>query len=287
MDWARDLAGWPLADLSRQITTRPHRWHVQQAGQGETIVLLHGAGASTHSWRDVVPILAQSYHVVALDLPGHGFTRLGTRTRSALEPVSEDVAALIRAQGWQPAALIGHSAGAAVALRLAQRMARDGAAPRVIGINPALDHFEGVAGWLFPILAKALALNPLTPWMFTLGNGSPRRAQQLIERTGSTLPPEGYDYYARLLRDRDHVGGTLQMMASWSLTGLLRDLPDLAAPTLFLAAERDSAVPPRVPEAAATRMPAARLIRLPGLGHLAHEEDPALVAQQILRFLQG
>ena len=63
-------------------------------GEGPDIVLLHGTGASTHSWRALIPLLAERYRVTAIDLPGHGFTRLGARMRSSLECMAEDIATL-------------------------------------------------------------------------------------------------------------------------------------------------------------------------------------------------
>jgi magnesium chelatase accessory protein len=286
MNWARDLSNWPLADYSRRVTCRPHRWHVQEMGKGPTLLLIHGAGGATHSWRDVMPVLARHAHVVALDLPGQGFTQAGTRARSGLMPTVEDIAALCTQECWQPVAIIGHSAGAAIALRLSQRLLSPlGKPPAVIGINPALGKFEGVAGWLFPVLAKALALNPLTPWLFTLGGASDRRARQLIEGTGSQLNDDGYRLYASLMSDREHVAGTLQMMASWVLDGLIGDLPNIETHTLFLAGDKDSAVPVKVAQRAGSDMPDATVEILPGLGHLAHEEAPDLVAARILSFV--
>lgn len=286
MDWARDLPTWPLSALSRRVACRPHRWHVQETGTGPTILLIHGAGGATHSWRDVMPILAKQAHVVAIDLPGQGFTQAGTRARSGLNPTAADIAALCAQEGWSPAAIVGHSAGAAIALRLSQTLLSPrGHPPDVIGINPALGKFEGVAGWLFPVLAKALALNPLTPWLFTMGGASERRARQLIEGTGSHLTPDGYRLYSRLMGNRSHVAGTLQMMASWVLDGLIADLPNIAARCLFLAAENDRAVPVRVAERAGDAIPDATVDTLPGLGHLAHEEAPDLVAGRILGFV--
>ena len=192
------------------------------------------------------------------------------------------ITALAKAQGWHPAAIIGHSAGAAIALRLSQTLGT----PKVIGINPALDNFEGVAGWLFPILARLMAATPFTASLFTFG-ASLARARRLIEGTGSTIDAEGLRYYTRLTADRAHVNGALQMMAHWSLDALLRDLPEIDAEVLFLTGANDTAVPPRVAEEAAARLPHARVVKLDGLGHLAHEEDPRRVLDAIRPFLQS
>lgn len=275
-------ADWPNANLSRQVYCKPHRWHVQQDGSGPTLILLHGAGGSVHSYRDMIPLLARNYHVVAIDMPGQGLTQLGARHRCGLDPMARDLAALIAQEGWDPAAIIGHSAGGALALRLSQLLADT---PAVIGINPALGHFQGLAGVLFPVMAKLLALTPGVAGFFSRSAANPDRVRNLIETTGTTLPDDGLALYRRLVGDRGHVDATLLMMAQWSLDDLLRDLPQINAPTLFLAAELDEAVPPSVAETAAARMPNAQVIHLMALGHLAHEEDPDQIARLITEYL--
>ena len=284
MDWARDLPDWPHAAASRRVRHRPHDWHVQEWGTGPTLLLLHGAGASTHTWRDLIPRLSENHHVVAFDLPGHGFTRAGSVSRLGLATTAEDIAALCAYEAWQPQALIGHSAGAAVALDLASRLPGK---PAVIGLNAALDRFEGMAGWLFPMLAKLLALNPLTAIAFSAGGARPGRARNVIRATGSTLSEEGLSYYSRLLADRAHVDGTLQMMSRWSTDALLDRLPDIESPVLLITGDCDTAVAPEVSDRAAALLPHAERIRLDGLGHLAHEEDPDRLCDIMLDWLQG
>ncbi len=276
-------ADWPHQELSRQIICKPHRWHVQETGNGPTLILLHGAGGSLHSYRDIIPCLAQTHHVVALDLPGQGLTQLGARHRCGLDPMAQDVARLIAQQHWQPHAIIGHSAGGALALRLSQLLSPT---PMIIGINPALGHFEGLAGVLFPIMAKLLALTPGVAGFFSRSAANPDRVRSLIESTGTDLSEEGLRLYRHLVGDRGHVDATLLMMAQWRLDDLLRDLPQIAAPTLFIVGDRDEAVPPSVSENAAARMSDAQVLHLPRLGHLAHEEDPAQVCAVIERFLE-
>ena len=278
MDWVRDLPNWPHSGSSRRIRHRPHDWHVQDLGSGPDMLLLHGAGASTHSWRALVPALSRSYRIVALDLPGHGFTRAGAKSRLGLDTVAEDIAALCAAQGWQPNVIVGHSAGAAVALSLSEKLDPK---PRVVTLNAALDRFDGVAGWLFPAFARMLALNPFTSVAFTMGGGTAMRARAIISSTGSQLSDEGYGYYARLLSDRAHVDGTLQMMARWNTDALYARLTDIETPCLMITGARDTAVPPRVSAMAATRLPLARLCKLDDLGHLAHEEAPDRITQVI------
>lgn len=190
-----------------------------------------------------MPLLAPHFRVVAPDLPGQGFTRAGQR-RFSLEAMAEDLARLCAAEDWRPSVLIGHSAGAALALRLAEILP---VRPRaVVGINAALGNFEGTAGWLFPLIAKLLALNPFIPPMAARLFGAEDRVRRLIGSTGSDLDEAGLRQYMTLIGDHVHVDGTLSMMAQWRLDALQRRLPAIDVPTLLIAAAKDGTVPPHL-----------------------------------------
>lgn len=279
---------WPNAAISRQVLCTPHRWHVQESGSGPTVLLIHGAGGSVHSFRALIPILAQTHHVVAIDLPGQGFTQLGARHRCGLDEMVGDIAKLCDQEGWAPDAIVGHSAGAAIALQVSKAiLSPRGQPPRIVGINPALDRFDGVAGVMFPIIAKMLAAVPFSARFFSAASANPGRIQALISGTGSVLDSEGLEIYRQLVADRNHVDATLLMMAQWDLNDLAKGLPILPAQTLFIAGTKDSAVPPKVPRKAAEIMPDARVIEIEGKGHLVHEEVPDTVARHILDFLRA
>ncbi|MEM9241548.1 MAG: alpha/beta fold hydrolase BchO [Pseudomonadota bacterium] len=282
MDWARDHSDWPLADRSRTIDVKPHKWHVQEMGEGPTALLLHGAGGSTHSWAGLLPVLSRNYHAVAVDLPGQGFTRAGTKLRLGLPKMSMDLNALLDDQGWQPELIVGHSAGGALALHLAESLDHP---TRVIGINAALEPFEGPAAWLFPMMAKMLAINPFTSVAFTAGGSAMARARGLIRTTGSNIPDESLRCYARLFSDRGHVDSTLQMMAQWDVDKFAARIKRVETPILLIAGSNDLTVSPDVSRRTAAAMINATFVELEGLGHLAHEEDPDLVAQTILDWL--
>mgnify|MGYP001793740803 FL=1 len=282
MDWARDHSDWPLADRSRTIDVKPHKWHLQEMGEGPTALLLHGAGGSTHSWAGLLPVLSRNYHAVAVDLPGQGFTRAGTKLRLGLPKMSMDLNALLDDQGWQPELIIGHSAGGALALHLAESLDHPA---RVIGINAALEPFEGPAAWLFPMMAKMLAINPFTSVAFTAGGSAMARARGLIRTTGSNIPDESLRCYARLFSDRGHVDSTLQMMAQWDVDKFAARIKRVETPILLIAGSNDLTVSPDVSRRTAEAMINATFVELEGLGHLAHEEDPDLVAQTILDWL--
>jgi len=256
-------------------------------GDGATLLLLHGAGASTHTWRDILPRLAETHHVVALDLPGQGFTQAGTLRRCSLDRMAEDIATLCVSQNWSLRAIIGHSAGAALALRLSEIMSEEARPGLILGLNPALGNFEGVAGWLFPVLAKVLALNPLTSYLFAGGSPQLKRTRRIIESTGSHLDQDGLALYARLIADRAHVEATLQMMSQWQIDPLLNRLETIETPCHFMTGDRDRAVPPETAKTAAARLPNCGMTNLPNLGHLAHEEQPELISQLLIEHLSA
>jgi magnesium chelatase accessory protein len=283
MDWTRHKDDWPHAKTSRFILSKPHKWHVQEAGSGPLLLLLHGAGGSTQSYRHLIPLLTPDYRVIAIDLPGQGFTRLGAQARCGLETMAEDIAALCAQESWHPKAIVGHSAGAAVAFDLASRLPAPAA--HVIGINAALSHFKGVAGVLFPLMAKTLALMPGVAELFTASNGNPKSVQRLIDGTGSKLPPQDLRHYGALVNDRGHVNATLQMMAQWDLGDLLARLPKSNLRGLLITGSNDRAVPAITSRNIAAKMANIDYAEVPDTGHLAHEEAPEAVAALLLEYL--
>ncbi|MGY6536271.1 MAG: alpha/beta fold hydrolase BchO [Pararhodobacter sp.] len=272
---------WPLRAASRRILCKPHDWHVQITGEGPDVLLLHGAGASAHSWAGLRPHLP-GYRLIAPDLPGQGFTRAGRR-RFGLDAMADDLVALCQDQNWRPGAIVGHSAGAAIALRLAEIMPLRPAC--VIGINAALGPFDGFAGWLFPKLARAMTLSPFMAHLVTRYARQPMRVERVIAATGSTLPAADLIRYRALFTMPAHVEATLGMMADWRLEPLLERLPQIALPVRLIAGAGDVAVPATVSHRASGWLPAGEYVALSGLGHLAHEEAPQTVAPEVLDFL--
>jgi magnesium chelatase accessory protein len=282
VNWALEKTHWPHAEASRFLRVSPHQWHVQVMGRGKTVLLLHGAGASLHSFADLMTLLAERYRVVAVDLPGHGFTTKGGGLRSGLAAVSKDLSALLIKHDLIPDVIVGHSAGAAVGLDLIGHLPR--APEAFIALNGAFSEFDGVAGWLFPMLAKLLSLNPFTSLVFS-ATTTPKSVAQLIGATGSELSDDQLRLYYRLVRDRAHVAGALAMMSRWDLRPLGRKMPDIAVPALLLTGARDKAVAPTVSEETARKLPMAETRMLPALGHLMHEERPDLIVAEIEGFL--
>jgi magnesium chelatase accessory protein len=279
-DWSRDGQDWPHRSSSHFLHAGGLRWHFQRMGSGPVCLLVHGTAASTHSWRGLAPLLAAHFTVIAPDLPGHGFTGTPPVERLGLDGMADALAALIDELGMTPDLVVGHSAGAAILARLCvSGRLQPG---RLVSLNGALLPFGGAAGVLFSPLARLVAGLPFLPSLVSRRAHEPAAVRRLIASTGSTIDAEGVSLYGRLLAHPGHVAAVVQMMARWDLRALERDLRRLATPVTLVVGECDKAVRPRDADRLAGLLPHAVLIRLPGLGHLAHEEDPAAVARAVL-----
>jgi magnesium chelatase accessory protein len=282
--WPTDGRDWPNREHSRFLRAGGIDWHVQVAGQGPVVLLLHGTAAATHSWRDLLPLLAAHATVVAPDLPGHGFTGMPGDPGLTLPGMARLVDALITTLGVKPDLAVGHSAGAAVALR----MALDGriAPQAVVSLNGALTPLGEEHAAFFTRAARLLVGLPFVPKLFAWRAANRAVAERLLRDTGSTIDARGVDLYARLFRRAGHLSGALRMMANWDLRPMLRDLPRLHPDLLLVVGANDRTIPPAKARRVREILPAARIETLPGLGHLAHEERPDLAAGLLLRQLQ-
>lgn len=280
LDWSTDGRDWPHGEYSRFVDVGPDRWHVQRMGEGAGILLLHGTGAATHSWDGLAPRLADQFDVLAMDLPGHGFTRMRRGFRPRLDQVGQAISELLAAEGFEPKIIIGHSAGAAIAMSMV--LDRRVSPSRIISLNGALRPFEGAAGHMFPAMAKLMHYNPLTARMFAWSARDRARVEKLIRQTGSDVRDRQIEFYVRLMRDTDHVAGALAMMAFWDLAGLTKRVPDVNVPCLFLSGRQDRAVPPEDVKWLADAVNQGDFAILEGLGHLAHEEAPDRVLEAMV-----
>ena len=276
---------WPHAAYSRSIEAGALRWHVQQwphkDSDAPVALLLHGTGAATHTWRHVAPLLAPHFHVIAPDLPGHAFTGTPAQQALTLPAVARAVGDLLAVLKVQPSLIIGHSAGAAIGMRM---VLNELIAPALtVSINGAILPLQGPIGRLFLPLARVLTINPLVAPAFAAWARLPSMARRLLEGTGSRIDSEGERCYAHLMAQAPHAAGALRLMASWDLQPLADALPGWRAPLLLIAGEQDRTLPASHSQRVQELIGAAssRCIVLPRLGHLAHEEDAAAVLQPL------
>ncbi len=276
---ARVPADWPNRAFSRSVRVGAIDWHVQVAGSGPALLLLHGTGSSAHSWADVVGALAREARVIVPDLPGHGYTTGAGKL--SLTAVAQALDALITAlDGPRIAVVAGHSAGAVVALRWA--LLAQAPPSALVGFNPSL------------VAPPALYTLLLAPWIARVATSSPfaggvaalaRRTALvpgLLDSTRSAVPQAQRERYAALFRRPDHVQGTMRFMAAADVGRLLADASALAIPATFVVGRDDPWVPERpLLRAIGRALPQATIVRWDG-GHVLHEADPQRAARLLL-----
>jgi magnesium chelatase accessory protein len=292
MKWSIEGTNWPHRERSEFVKTAHLTWHVQRwldmpsSAKKTTVVLLHGTGASTHSWRDVAPLLAKHFNVFAIDLPGHAFSEHPDKAWMSLDGMANAIAELLATLQISADVIVGHSAGAAIAVNMALLgLAKP---KKIVAINGALLPLQSFSGHLFLPLAKLLAANPLVPKFFSWrASANTSVVNSLLDRTGSSLDQNGKSFYNTLVRSADHAAGALAMMANWDLDCFEKKLPLLKSPLLLIVGSRDKTINPEQANRVRHVITQAELATIPGLGHLCHEESPQLAADLIIQSIQA
>ena len=278
LDFDRDGRDWPNRDSSRFVDAAGLRFHVQIMGQGPALLLVHGTGASTHSWRAVMPRLAERFTVIAPDLPGHGFTRFASARDLSRQGMAHALGVLLRVLDYTPVRAVGHSAGAVILLELVSK--KLAAIPDIISLNGAFFPVSGLGGQLFSPLAKLITAFGFVPKIFA-SMADKKSVERLLRDTGSEIDARGISLYLRLFSSEAHIAGTLKMMAEWKLGDTEDQLRVLQSRIHLVKSLGDRTVPPAMADRAAALAPYPHLITIPRLGHLAHEEKPELAARLI------
>lgn len=256
------------------------RWHVERMGEGPPCLLIHGTGSSCHSWRGLMPLLAEHYSVMAIDLPGHGRTGTAPKGDSSLPTMAALTLDFLDTCVKAPVVGIGHSAGAAILAQMG--LAAPDSVSRIFSINGALVPLEGLSGILFPPIARLSARSSLLSALFTARLRNPERVERLLANTGSVVDPQSAREYHALCQNASHIRSTLNMMAQWRLDQLLAGLHRLKMPVCLVASSDDPMVPLRQAYRALGQLQQAELKVIAQGGHLLHEEQPHTVADIIL-----
>lgn len=258
--------------------------YVEERGSaaGEPVVLLHGFGASSYSWRRVVGRL-DGYRVIALDLRGFGYSaRPAGVTPYTREGQVELVRGVLDRLGIRRAHLVGHSYGGAVALTFAHRHPdRVRSLALVDSAHPNYPRRRRTAlASARPLLDLYLRLVALRPWTV-------RRALRDSVADDSLVTPELVRDYLRRLRVEGVVRAYrgLTAPAPEEVDREPVEMSEIAVPTLVVWGEEDRLIAIGDGRAAAAELPCHRFVALPDVGHLAMEESPRRLAAELRHFL--
>ena len=256
--------------------------HIEQAGSGEPVILLHGFGASTYSWRHVMPALAAAFRVVAIDLNGFGYTqRPRTFESYTREGQTDLVLRVMDKLGIESAHLMGHSYGGGLSLFLASQHPE-----RVRSLVLVDSSAPTYANDRRSVAASIKPLSGLFLRSFVLRPRNVRRALLRSIHDDSLVTPELVrEYYERL-----RIEGVTE--AYYGLTAPVHasdepvKLEEIRMPTLIVWGSEDPLISVEAGRQAADRMPRAEFVVLDGVGHMPMEERPDELVRIVLPFLE-
>jgi pimeloyl-ACP methyl ester carboxylesterase len=244
------------------------------------LILLHGFGASLETWEPWAQSLSARFRVVRLDVPGFGLTGADPAGDYSDARAAGILLGLMAQLGIDRVSLVGNSLGG----RIAWNFAADhpGRVERLVLISPdgfASPGFDYGKAPDVPLMMRAL---PYVAPRFML------RANLAAAYADPKALSE-----ATVTRTRDMMlapGVRRAILARTSETILREPAPRLAritAPTLLLWGERDAMIPISNAADYLRHLSNAHLVRLPTLGHVPFEEDPAASVTPVRRFLSG
>ncbi|MFI9045746.1 alpha/beta fold hydrolase [Streptomyces sp. NPDC053427] len=250
----------------------------ERKGAGEPIVLLHGIGHHLQAWRPVCDILAASHEVIAVDLPGFGASpALPGGSSYDLATVVPLLTAAFTELGLDRPHVVGNSLGGLLALELG----RAKAARSVTALSPGGFWTPAERRYAFGVLrgmyAGAQALpEPVVESLARSVIGRALLTGSIYAHPGRRSA-EAVVAETRALREAPGFAPTL---ATGRAVRFTADVPDV--PVTIGWGSRDRLLLRRQGVRAKHTIPGARLVRLPGCGHVPMNDDPALVARVIL-----
>ena len=275
---------WPLKEYSEFVHCSGTLWHIQCIGAGPVILLLHGTGSSTHSMAGIAEHLSDQFTCLLVDLPGQGFTQAIEEREHLLTAMANAISTLCKQLKLDPDYVIGHSAGAAVSIR----MCLDGHIdPRgLLSINGALLPFGAFIEPIMLKAARALSRSPrVSQFLAQRGTGE-SDVRRALRDTGATISEPMIRRYTTLISKPEHIEGTLRMMGGWELGQLAKDLPKLTTPIHLVGCAKDHIVPASRAHRATRELPNATAVTLDDAGHLIHEADPGRIIREFFTFLE-
>lgn len=245
---------------------------VEQQGAGSpAFVFLHYWGGSSNTWRHVIDRLSGGFRTIAYDQRGWGKSD-APHTGYSISDLADDAQAVIEALDLERYILVGHSMGGKAAQLLASRQP------------------EGLAGLALIAPAPPTAMGAPLEIREGMVHAYDTR-ESIIATVEQVLAPGGLASEDLEQVVADSLVGATEARSAWPLAtsqeDISADVSSIKVPVLIVSGEDDRVDPPAVLQRElVARLPDARFVVLPGVGHLSPLEAPAALAEELTAFVE-
>ncbi len=254
--------------------------HYRITGEGKPLVLLHGTGASLHTWEDWTKELSTEYQIISIDLPGFGLTGKHYNNDYSIEAYITFLNSFLNKIGIDSFALAGNSLGGRIAWAYALEYPEQ--VKQLILIDPAgYPHVEED-----PPLAFQLAKNPITSRLLLKVTPKFLFVKSIKDVYGNDdlITDELIDRYFKLYLRRGNRQAFIDRI-NQEYSNRTDELENIQMPTLIMWGKEDYWIPVSDAHRFKEKIPNAELIIYPKVGHVPMEEIPTKTAEDARIFL--
>lgn len=279
----------PRAELEAHYLTKPtdlvdvsgNKLHVRDSGvvaSGQTVILIHGLGAHLQTWDTWADALKNRFRVIRFDLPGAGLSYPDTKNDYSDARTSEILLALMNQLGVEKASMIGNSIGGRIAWKFAST--HGDRIEKLVLISP-----DGYASPGFEYGKPANVPFVMSLMKYALPKSMLRPNLEIAYSDPSHLKQNVMDRYHDLMLAPGNRQALLDRMRQTILVQPEPLLAKITAPVLLLWGEDDRMIPISNAQDYLKALPNAKLVPLPNLGHVPHEEDGSVSLAPVIDFL--
>lgn len=258
----------------------------EDQGQGQPIIFLHGFGASTYTWRHLLPYFSKTYRVIAIDLKGHGLSDKPMDNNYSVADQSEIIYQFIREHSLDNVTLVGNSMGGAVSITtyLIQCDHCTNYISKLVLIDSA-SYKQRLP--VFISILRVPIINVLLPCL----TSTKFRARQVLQeaffdRTGITEDMVAtYASYLSLPGASYALTKTAQQIVPPNLDDITDRYKSIKIPVLIIWGEKDTIIPLQVGRKLAANIPDSKLVVIPKCGHIPQEECPRQTIEAMESFM--
>ena len=255
------------------VQTESARIFVREKGAGDPLLLIHGLGMSSNLWVNQIPVFAEHYRTVAVDLRGFGQSSKPDHPGAyRIDTLAKDIAAVIEKLGLAKCHVLGTSMGGFVAQALALERPELCSTLMLCHTAPRMS----IPAEVLATRVEALGKMPLDEY-----------ANIVVEQALSpNAGPELREWLANMLVKNDKRAYTQVLTEGLTEFDVGAKLKQIPHRTLVITGELDAVLPRIGGQEIAELIPDASYVDIPAVGHIGYAEDPATFNNAVLSFLQ-